>query len=180
MCSYPKIRLSFEQTCPLKFEVKISYQRGCTASLSCTIPSDSARFCAGVFTLPNLYPLGTPYMINHVQRGQLWVNESRVIGSHVLVVDTRAPRKREIGRKQVRKKICESSRETSVMGLALKVYTVNKTRRIEAECKNMMVRVSALSAATLTYLFSLPAVGFVSPSTKQVGRDDLYKWFIFI
>lgn len=37
--------------------------------------------------LPNLYPLGTPYMINHVQRGQLRVNESPVIGSRVLVVD---------------------------------------------------------------------------------------------
>lgn len=38
--------------------------------------------------LPNLHPLGSPHMINHVQRGQRWVNESGVIGCRVLVVDT--------------------------------------------------------------------------------------------
>lgn len=43
----------------------------------------------------------------------------------------------------------------------------------------MMVQISALSAATWTYLFSISA-GFVSLSTKQAGRGDLYKWFIFI
>lgn len=36
-----------------------------------------------VFKPPNLYPLGTLCMINHVQRGLRWVNESRVIGFHV-------------------------------------------------------------------------------------------------
>lgn len=47
------------------------------------------------------------------------------------------------------------------------------------DCKNRMVRISALSAATLTDLFSMSA-GFVSLSTNQASRDDLYKWFIFI
>lgn len=39
--------------------------------------------CLCVFKPPNLYPLGTLCMINHVQRGRRWVNESRVIGFHV-------------------------------------------------------------------------------------------------
>lgn len=38
-------------------------------------------------------------------------------------------RKPEIGRAQVRKRICESSREASVMGPALKVHTVNKNQK---------------------------------------------------
>ena len=39
--------------------------------------------------LPNLYPLGNPCMINHVQRGRRRVNESHVIGFHVSDVDIR-------------------------------------------------------------------------------------------
>lgn len=79
----------------------------------------------------------------------------------------------------VRNKIGESARETGVIGLVFKDYMMNKSTKIEIDCKNMMLWISALSAATWTHLFSISA-GFVSLSTKQANQDDLYKWFIFI
>lgn len=84
-----------------------------------------------VLILPNLYPLGTPCMINHVQRGRLWVNESHVIGFHVLDVDKelRERLKYCISCLQKDAKL-RSAEETDGTGLVSKVYTVNKVNVI--------------------------------------------------
>lgn len=77
---------------------------------------------ACVFVLPNLYPLGTPCMINHVQRGRLWVNESHVIGFQVLMGIYTACLKKD-GKLRL-------AEETTGTGLVSKVYTVNKANII--------------------------------------------------